>query len=325
MRTVSLSGAGPVAADLLWVPTALPPGVEERRGRVMGSDLHVLVVGGASDHLDVAARRLEGLEARWSRFRPDSELSRLSGGTDGWVAVTADTWLLLDAMVTAWTDTGGRCDATVRDAIVAAGYDRDLRELAGADLRAGQPPGPTPGLAGVALDADGRSVHVPPGVGLDPGALGKGLAADLVAEELVSDGAAGVLVNVGGDLRVKGRPPEGEAWVVELVLDRGRSRRWALAEGGVATSSSRRRRWRVGGQLRHHLIDPATGQPIAAPPATVSVVAGHAWWAEAAATAVTVGGPAWAESWAPEHGVTGMVEDGAGVEHWLPGAARFLV
>jgi FAD:protein FMN transferase len=314
-----------VAADTLWVPSTLPTGVDELRDRVMGSDLHVLVVGARAGQVELARRRLIDLERRWSRFRPDSELSRLPEAGGAWMAVTSDTWLLLDAMVTAWERTGGRCDASVRDAVVAAGYDRDFSALPnGGGNRAEPSSRPSPGLADVELGADGRWVRLPPGVALDPGALGKGLAADLVAEELVSTGAAGALVNVGGDLRVTGDPPEGEGWTIGLELRWGRPRRWVLADGGVATSSSQRRRWWVAGQLRHHLIDPVTGRPLADPPATVSVVAGQAWWAEAAATAVAVGGNVWASRWAPEHGATGIVEDVAGRVRRLPGVDRFL-
>jgi FAD:protein FMN transferase len=314
-----------VAADDLWVPTALPPGVDELRGRLMGSDLHVLVVGGRPGLVELARRHLEDLERRWSRFRSDSELSRASEAGGAWTEVTSDTWLLLDAMVEAWERTGGRCDASVRDAVVAAGYDRDFGALTDPGVgRTEQPARPAPGLGGVELGADGRSVRVPPGVGLDPGAVGKGLAADLMADELLSTGAAGALVNLGGDLRVSGEPPEGEGWTIGLQLQRGRPQRWVLSEGGVATSSSQRRRWQVGGRPRHHLIDPTTGRPLVDPPATVSVVAGHAWWAEAVATAITVGGATWARRWAPEQGATGIIEDGAARLHRLPGAERFL-
>jgi FAD:protein FMN transferase len=314
-----------VAADDLWVPTELPMGADELRGQVMGSDLHVLVVGGRSGLVELARRRLEDLERRWSRFRSDSELSRASESGGAWTEVTADTWLLLDAMVVAWERTGGRCDASVRDAVVAAGYDRDFGTLTDhGDERTEQPARPAPGLAGVELGADGRSVRVPHGVGLDPGAVGKGLAADLVAGELLSTGAAGALVNVGGDLRVTGEPLEGEGWSIGLQLQRGGPRRWVLADGGVATSSSRRRRWQVAGQPRHHLIDPTAGRPLEDPPATVSVVAGQAWWAEAIATAITVGGATWARRWAPEQGATGIIEDGDARVHRLPGAERFL-
>ncbi len=316
-----------MAADALWFDAPLPVGVHQASGHVMGSDLHVLTVGGPSDLPVRAHARLEQLEARWSRFQPASELAGVSASAGRRVTVSADTWQLIALMVTAWQRTGGRCDASVLPAIVAAGYDQDLgalpRDRPAASILT-EPVRPTPGLGDVELDGDSLSVRLPRGVQLDPGAIGKGFAADLVAAELIGAGAHGALVNVGGDLVVAGEPVDGGAWSVELQLAEGPPVRWTLSDGAVATSSSRRRRWRVDGELRHHLIDPATSAPISDPPATVSTVTGAGWWAEAAATAIAVGGTAWARTWAPANGVTGLVEDADGGRHLLPGAEGFL-
>ncbi len=316
-----------MAADTLFFADPLPVGVHQISGRVMGSDLHVLTVGGPPDLPAQARARLGGLEARWSRFRPTSEVSRVSSSGGQWLTVSSDTWQLIAVMLAAWERTDGRCDASVLPAIVAAGYDRDLgalpRDRATASLvhHAG---GPAPGLGGVELDGARSSVRIPRGVQLDPGAIGKGFAADLVAMELLEAGARGALVNVGGDLVVVGESVDGDAWTVELELEVGPSVRWTLAGGAVATSSSRRRRWSVDGRHRHHLIDPTTSRPISDPPATVSAVAGEGWWAEAAATAMAVGGTAWALTWAPSNAVTGLLEDADGARHLLPGAEGFL-
>lgn len=324
-----------MAADNLSTDAPLPPGVHAGTGRVMGSDLHVLVVGGDPALVERARRRLDDLEARWSRFRPDSELSRVSGAAGEWTCVSTETWHLLDVMATAWARTGGRCDATVLPALVAAGYDRDLAELPPAP--SGPAPAPparpagsvtpavaVPGLSGMELDSDGGRVRLPPGVRLDPGAVAKGFAADLVAAELLDSGARGALVNVGGDLALMGEPVDAAGWTVELALADGPPLRWRLAEGAIATSSSRRRRWSADGEIRHHLIDPATGQPVEHPPATVSIVAAQAWWAEASATAIAVGGADWGATWAPGQRVTGVVETEHGARRRLPGAERFL-
>jgi thiamine biosynthesis lipoprotein len=316
-----------VGVDTLCFDDPLPAGARQVSGRVMGSDFHVLAVGGPSDLPARARARLEELEARWSRFQPDSELTRLSSSGAKRVTVSTDTWQLVAAMVTAWERTRGRCDATVLPAIAAAGYDQDLGALprdrpATSIVR--EPAQPSPGLGEVELDRANGSVRLPPGVGLDPGAVGKGLAADLVVADLIEAGARGALVNVGGDLVVAGEPVDHDAWTVELQLTSGPSVRWTLRDGAVATSSSRRRHWLVDGQRQHHLIDPATSRPISDPPATVSTVTGEGWWAEAAATAITVGGVEWARTWAPANAVTGLVEDADGERHLLPGGERFL-
>jgi thiamine biosynthesis lipoprotein len=136
-------------------------------------------------------------------------------------------------------------------------------------------------------------VCLPAGTGFDPGGIGKGLAADIVLSELVATGAEGACVNVGGDLRVSGVAPDG-AWTVgvehpwqrlPLVL-------LGLSAGAVATSTTLRRRWQVDGEVLHHLIDPATGEPSTTDLSLATVLAGEAWSAEVLAKTVLLRGAA---------------------------------
>lgn len=257
----------------------------------MGTNAHVVVVGGDEAGLIGAARRrLDDLERRWSRFLPGSEVSALNRRPARPVVVSADTFTLVARSVDAWHATGGRFDPTVLPAMLAAGYDRDFATASSAarPLAASQP---SPGCGDIRLDPAVMAVWLPAGVGFDPGGIGKGLAADLVSTEIAEAGAAGVLVNVGGDLRVRGTPPTGDEWVVAVEDPAGSSgepARFALASGAVATSSRLRRRWWAGEVDVHHLIDPTTGAPAQTGVATVTVVAADAWWAEALATALCV-------------------------------------
>ncbi|HEX4979643.1 MAG TPA: FAD:protein FMN transferase [Acidimicrobiales bacterium] len=255
---------------------------------VMGSTAMVALDGPAA-LLRVARQRLEDLEHKWSRFRRDSEVSRLNRARHP-LRVSADTRRLLACAAAAWHHTEGVFDPTVHDALLAWGYDRDLGTI---DL----PPAPTrltpaPGLASVVVDDHAGTADLG-GVSFDPGGIGKGLAADIVATELVGAGAAASLVDVGGDLRVAGEPP-GQGWPigVEDPLEPARDLvRMHLRGGGVATSSNRRRRWRnATGAEVHHLVAPSTGAPASVALAGVSVLAGEAWWAEALTKAVLVGG-----------------------------------
>lgn len=257
----------------------------------MGTAAHVVVVGGDEARLiDAARRRLDDLERRWSRFLPGSEVSRLNPRPERPVVVSPDTFTLVARSVDAWHATGGRFDPTVLPAMLAAGYDRDFVAVAGAAA----PPTaslPSPGCGAIRLDRAVGAVWLPAGVGFDPGGIGKGLAADLVSAEILDGGAAGVLVNVGGDLRVGGTPPEGDEWTVTVEDPAGGTHelaRFGLAAGAVATSSRLRRRWRAGDVDVHHLIDPTTGSAAETHVATVTVVAAEAWWAEALATALCV-------------------------------------
>ena len=148
----------------------------------------------------------------------------------------------------------------------------------------------TTGAAGIEIRAN--TVRLPAGTGFDPGGIGKGLAADIVVDELRAEGAVGVCVNLGGDVRVDGEAPTGAAWTIAVDhpgYERP-ARAIGLARGAVATSTTLRRRWMVDGEVRHHLIDPAPRSPSASDLAFVTVVAGHAWMAEVLAKAVLLHG-----------------------------------
>jgi thiamine biosynthesis lipoprotein len=277
----------------------------DRRQRAMGSDAQVLVYaatqGAADDLAHLALVRVQLLEQCWSRFRVDSELTLLNDRAgQGPVSVSPDMETLIATMLeaAAWTD--GVYDPTVLGAVRTQGYDADFAEVIARDsLRAiDEALTPTRGTAGIVLDRDQHTVSLPSGVGIDPGAIGKGLAADIVADEIHAAGAEGVLVNLGGDVCVRGTAG-GSEWTVGIQDDRVSDspvvHRIELAGGrlAVATSSSLRRRWNG----RHHVIDPFTGQPSASDLAQVTVTAPTGWQAEAATTYALVRGAHAATEW----------------------------
>jgi thiamine biosynthesis lipoprotein len=294
--------------------------------RAMGTDVTVLTLDGPRELGDRAASSLERLEARWSRFRPSSELCALNDAEGRPVVVSAETFALVGHAVDAWASTGGRYDPTVLAAVVAAGYDRDFdavrREGPGAATEAA---GPAPGCAGIALDALVRAVTLPAGVTLDLGGIGKGYAADLVSRELLDLGAGGVLVNLGGDLRARGAAPEPHGWVVAVddPMETGMTGVLALRSGAIATSTRLRRAWQRDGRTLHHLIDPRTGLPVDRGLASVTVVAPEAWQAEILAKAAFVAGADAAGVIAAARGVTGLLVHDDGVVDELPGLARY--
>jgi len=255
----------------------------------MGTDVHLVATGADERALDRAIDRLAELEARWSRFRPDSELSRLNASAGVPTVVSTDTVRALVAAIDAWHRTGGRFDPTVGAAVIGNGYDRTFEELVDDDDdRADARPSAAPGCADVHVDEATNLVWLPLGTRLDLGGIGKGLAADWLSEQLLHDGATAACVNIGGDVRVAGD----EEWVIAVEHpDEGEIDRITLLDGAVATSSTRRRRWTTrNGTARHHVVDPTTGAPTA--DGTVTVVAATATEAEVQATALLVGGRA---------------------------------
>jgi FAD:protein FMN transferase len=262
----------------------------------MGSDAHVIVVGGPPGELDRLVGLVDELEGRWSRFRPDSEVSRLNAQAGRPLAVHPLTVLLVERAIEAWHLTGGSFDATVLGDVVRAGYDRSLPGLA-----EGPPAARRPGVSDlvvactdIVVERVASSVCLPAGTGFDPGGIGKGLAADVAAEAAMADGALGVCVNLGGDLRVVGQAPAGGSWSIAVEHPRRPAPVATLdvAAGAVATSTTLRRAWTVDGVRRHHLIDPRTGAPSTTDVELMTVVSGQAWHAEVLATACLLRGSA---------------------------------
>jgi thiamine biosynthesis lipoprotein len=262
----------------------------ERRLRAMGSDAH-LVVGDTDDALvDWAVAELARLEQCWTRFRPDSELQRLNARAGRWTTVSPPMLAALTRAREAWFATGGAFDPTVLDALEAAGYDRSFERIVDGDTR---PPSPAPGFGTVELDAGASAVRAAPGTHIDLGGIGKGLAADLVAQGLVERGARSALVGIGGDLRACGDAPEPDGWPVPVAHphhEREVAFVHPLRAGGLVTSTTLVRRWSRGGQAMHHLIDPRTGTPARTSVVAVVAVAPTAWFAETVAKAIVVAG-----------------------------------
>ena len=243
--------------------------------RAMGTAIELHVEADAAPFEDAVAE-FERLEQVMSRFRADSELSQLNDA--GTLEVSLDLAEVVSLAIDARERTGGLFDPTVHDAVVAAGYDRTFDEIPpqrDGDVRH------APCLGGVAVD--GRRVTLDPGVRLDLGGIGKGFAAERVAELLAQAGPC--LVSAGGDVAVRGLPREGTwAVAVDETLTLG------LDRGGIATSGTTGRRWRVGGAEQHHLIDPRTGAPSRTDLVRVTVIGSDAVDAEVLAKSLLLAG-----------------------------------
>jgi thiamine biosynthesis lipoprotein len=296
----------------------------ERSARAMGTDVHVIVIGDAR-LADTAMGRIADLESRWSRFRPSSEVSRLNRAGGAPVEVSPDTITLVRRGRDAWRVSAAFVDCTELAAVIAAGYDRSFEHIP-ADRA--EPPRPPrgPGLIGPAdIVVDGTTVTLPPDVGLDPGGIGKGLAADIVAGEVMAAGAEGVCVDIGGDLRVDGIGPEGAGWTVSIDHPHHPTPLAiiALTSGAVASSTTLKRRWRIKGEDRHHLIDPRTGRPSESDVVFATAIAAEGWLAEAMAKGVLLRGGVQPFEIVEGTGVEALVVDHDGAVRTSAGFARF--
>jgi thiamine biosynthesis lipoprotein len=249
--------------------------MQRRVFRAMGTEIELLVDAvAAEDALDAAEAEFHRLETLLSRFRDDSELSRLN--YRGAIEASDDLLQVTELSVTAREQTSGRFDPTVHDAVVAAGYDRTF-ELVARN-------GPAAGTArcGGNVQVNGRRIELEPGFRLDFGGIGKGFAAERAAELLAPAGAC--LVNAGGDVAVRAG-----AWPIGVETGSG-TLTLELTSGGLASSGRDRRCWRRGSRELHHLIDPHTGSSAACDLLRVTVVAPDAVAAEVWAKALFLAG-----------------------------------
>ena len=269
--------------------------------RAMNTDIDVLVEGGEAVP-DFMAATFEDEEARFSRFRPESLLSRLNAGEviedEHFAAVCA-------VALSAHAFTEGLYNPMVLPALREAGYDRSFEDVTGGAPR--RQPVPSPATA---VEVEDGRVGLREGA-LDLGGIVKGLTVDRVAHELAALGLA-VLVNAGGDLRAIGTEEGREGWGMAIAGPNDALVWQGDVRGGLATSTTQRRRWPTDdGESAHHLIDPRTGLPAASGIVQASVWAPACWLAEVWAKAIVIGGPETAKR-AAAHGFASLTVDETG-------------
>lgn len=259
----------------------------------MGTECQVQVWASVAvtEFAALARRRVDLLDRAWSRFRADSELSHVNRNAgSGTLPVSDDFAHLVHAMREGWEISGGLFDPTITPSLNAWGYNTTFSEVLGrSDQFTSRPHvAAAPGMGDVLIK--GNELTMPNGVELDSGSVGKGLAADIVSAEIMEAGAIGVLVNLGGDVAVRGIPGEHSQWVIEIIDERATQAQAgnftvpALpnTHAGIATSTTLKRTWAHG---LHHIIDPRTGDVATTTAAQVSVLSTSGARAEIIATA----------------------------------------
>jgi len=285
----------PVAEEL-----AEHTGLAAADDRALGTNLRVVAthaerLGAAKSAVDATLR---DIDLACSRFRDDSELSRLNRRAGRRTRIGELLAMALADGLRGAQLTDGDVDPTVGTAVRLAGYDVDFVSVPPDGAALLLQVQPIPGWRTVRLDPSTRSVHVPRGVEIDLGATAKALAADLAAAAALAalDGEGGVLVSLGGDIALAGEPPPG-GWTIQVSDDSNdpldvNAERICLQGGAIASSSTRVRRWRRGGVELHHIIDPRTACPVETPWRLATVVADSCVDANVASTAAIVRGAA---------------------------------
>ena len=237
--------------------------------------------------LAVAEALLRRMHAALTRFDERSELCRLNADPRTTVPASGLVRRLAAAVPYAGALSGGLVDATIEPAL------QPEREVPAGDPR---PATPDPQRRWAQVSVDAETVSRPPGVALDSGGLGKGLAADLIADRL--RGLPSYAIECLGDVRAAGaeRPLRiASPWDDEVVAV------LTLTDGAAATSGVTRRGW--------HLIDPSTGRPARTGIVQATALAPTALEAEVRAKAALLAGPAAARDHLP-HGGLLVLDDG---------------
>jgi FAD:protein FMN transferase len=248
----------------------------------------------------IADVELAAVDRACSRFRPDSELSRLNAAGGAVTSVSELFAELVEAALRAARLTDGDVDPTCGQALAKIGYDRDFALLQAAEpgaaggqaRRQARPAARVPGWRSVRLDRRRLRAQLSNGAQLDLGATAKAWAADRCAGIIAAQAGSGVLVSLGGDIAVAGPPPAG-GWRVRVTDDHAAEpdapgQTVTIRSGGLATSSTTVRAWAVGGRRMHHIINPATGEPARSCWRTVSVAAASCVDANTASTAAII-------------------------------------
>jgi thiamine biosynthesis lipoprotein len=285
--------------------------------RAMATKFTVTLVGGDETIAAHVQQLVTDLEAKWTRFDDSSELMALNNRPGEWVPVSSDTIRLVQAMVDGWRLTGHVFSPNMLAPMLDLGFaasseDPDRVTRWSQRIRSSK------SMNDIRIDADGCRVWLPRGVGLDAGGIGKGLAADMMAEQAMAMGVAGVAVFAGGEVRVCGAPPDHHGWRIgvehpeddDLLIDV-----LELEDGGVATSGTSG--WVT--EHGHHIVDPRTGRSTDSGSVQATAVTGECVDAEIVAKACIVLDPQSAIGLAHRLGAEALIIDRHGHRHATEG------
>jgi thiamine biosynthesis lipoprotein len=241
--------------------------------------------------------RLDRVEMLMSTYLVNSEISRfnVSESTD-WQETSLDFCLGVEESLAISVLTDGAFDITVGPLVNLWGFGPDGATLKPPEDKQIEDTMGRVGFRHLFADCTIPAVHKDdPRLYLDMSAYAKGYAADRVADLLDDWRLANYLVEIGGELRLRGRNQDGELWAVAIEEPLDQQRRIHatinLTDSAVATSGDYRNFFEYEKQRYSHSIDTRTGRPVTHALASVTVVAKTGAYADAMATALLVLGP----------------------------------
>ena len=282
------------------------------RGEAMGTQLALTHAGCDGDVGAAVVHELQQVDAQLSTWRSDSEVTRFNASAAGeWFPVSARVaGLALEALALS-RRSGGAFDLTVAPLVQLWGF--------GPQAPVGESVPGAEAITAAMQRVGWRQLEArldPPalrkrvdGLSLDFSAIGKGHGVDRVAVRLDGLGCHSYLVDIGGEVRTRGRNATGQPWRIGVEQPDGGPPQWVLRLSGqsAATSGDYRNFRMLGGRRQSHTIDPRAGAPVSHALASVTVVAASAAEADGLATAMLVLGPDAGWHFARREGVAALL------------------
>jgi len=315
----------------LWIVNgckASPDLVTHLTGTTMGTFYQISIVSAPTGVNQVQLEQkiqdlLEQINNWMSTYREDSELSHFNRATTtDWVPVSDATCYTVATALEISTLTRGWFDVTVAPLVDLWGFGPDAPPAQRPDKQA---------LAGLMHDVGYQWLHTRsqppalrkdhPGLAVDLSGIAKGYAVDRVADLLQQQGIVNYLVEIGGEIRVKGVKPTGQSWRIAIEQPRINGSQMQavlqLGDAAVATSGDYRNFLRLQGTRYTHIIDPATGEPVDHDLASVTLVGESTIKMDALATALLAMGTQRAHEFALKHQLAALLITRKNGQFWV--------
>jgi thiamine biosynthesis lipoprotein len=269
------------------------PDLIEWKGQTQGTFFHIKWYGQESQvTMESIDSLLNAFDMMASIYNQKSMLSRINKGED--IQLNRELQLMIAKSLEVSKNTNGYFDITVGPLVRAWGFGRDK--------------GVNPDSA--TIDSllyfvgyerihiqNNRLVFDTAGINIDLNAIAQGYSVDLIADFLESKGVHDYMVEIGGEVRVSGKKPDGGNWVVGIekpadspYAEQELFRTLAISDVSIATSGSSRKFYIKDGVKYSHTIDPHTGYPVSHSLLSVTVITKKCMDADAYATAFMVMG-----------------------------------
>jgi thiamine biosynthesis lipoprotein len=295
------------AIGLLLIALILPgcgerPGEAEIAGEAQGTTYHIkLVLDGAPTPLKEIRNRVSAMlaeiDAQMSNYRDDSEISRLNRqeNTD-WLPVSPEIIELLAIARTVYERSNGCYDLTVKSLFDLWGFSRHQNRVpTQAEIDALLP---HVGMPLLEIDTENRRIRKQdPKLKIDLASIAQGYSVGKVARRLEELGIRSYMVEIGGEMMVKGRKADGSDWRIGLeaptpFVHQVRKVLGIREQSGTAvmTAGTYRNFFEENGQSYSHILNPKTGKPVNHRLRSVTVLHEDPSWADAWDTALLCAG-----------------------------------